>query len=215
MRNRKILFIGRWKLYEKIRRIVFEDVLELRYASSERELDSNMIVIVDKALERQLARRARSRFDVVDDADLIELMAELAHVFSRHSLCREVVIGVDPGPDSSGISLVQCGIPTLHAVVSTHLLNRLVKLLLERGLDVTLCVGVSGGEKKTSLSMMVLFSLGREVPLYVINERETKYRRKIFRHMRQDLARRGNVTSHELDAVVYALSVDSAIRFKV
>ena len=216
MHNRRLLFIGRWRLYEKIRRLIFETVLEVVYVTSDSELNSNLPLIVDRVFERYVKCRVR-RYNVVDDVDTVDLLAMLADMLSSLTACRDLVVGVDLGPDNSGIAIVHCGIPTLHAVLPTHLICRLVKLLLDSGLNVIVCVGVGARKAKPrdDLSMLILSKISQEVPLYVIDEREVKYRRTIFRSIREDLARRGDVTSHELDAVVYALSVDSAIRVRL
>ncbi len=216
MHNRKILFVGRWRLYEKIRHLIFESIFEIKYASSDRDFDENIIIIVDKAFEKQVRRGGlKGKYNIIDDLDTVELLALLADILSRHITCRDIVIGVDLGPDNSGIALVHCGTPTLHAVLPTYLIHRLVKLLVERGLDVTVCVGVDVKSRDKSRDpMLIMLALSREVPLYVVSERDTKYRRAIFRTLREDLAREGRVTGHELDAVVYALSVDSAIRVR-
>jgi len=214
----KILYFGRRRILDKLRSIVF-DTVEIRFLEDEKDFERNpeAILLLDKAtisLLRDLRKGRVYRKYLSEDLDEVDFAIILTDVISKITLCRDIVVGVDPGEETSGVAIIHCQVPTIHLMLSKGKLARLLKALAvlaeESKLNLRVCVGI--GNRKSperDLTLKLILSISRDVPIYLIDEERTKYRRSIYRTARK----LRNVLPDEFDAVVYALSIEEGIRF--
>jgi len=213
----RILYFGRRRILDKIRSLLF-DTVEIRFLNDERDLERSIdvVLIIDKAtysMVKDLKKRHVKRL-ISDEYDEVDLAVLLTEIISQVMSCREVVVGIDPGEENSGVAIIHCQVPTIHLMLSVNKLVRLLKALSkladESGLDLRICVGV--GRRKSIDADMILrsvLSLSREIPIYFIDEERARYRRAIIKKM----TNLRTVFPDEFDAVVYALSIEEGIRF--
>ncbi len=216
----KILYFGRRRILDRLRSIVF-DTVEIRFLEDEEDFEKNpeAVLLLDKAtssLVKNIRKDRVYRRYLSDDLDEVDFAIILTDVISKITFCRDVVVGVDPGEEASGVAIIHCQVPTIHLMLSRGKLARLLKALMmlaeESKLNLRVCVGI--GNRKSpeqDTTLKLILSVSRDVPIYLIDEERTKYRRSIYRTARKFR----NVLPDEFDAVVYALSIEEGIRFVI
>jgi len=189
-----------------IRSVLYPDIVELRYVEKDPENIEESSLIVDRAFERSVKKGRR----VDGEIEIVQLVKILTEILMEVLECRDVTIGIDPGDEVSGVAIVHCRTPTIHVRLPVLKIVKLVQSLSEiDNLDLKVCIGVKSTRRgRDRIIIEMLLSLSRHVPMYMIDEASTKYRRKIYSRR----VRKIGVTVDEADATVFALSIDEGIR---
>ncbi len=205
MVRKTIYYIGRRKIYDLIRSLLFEDVISIKFLET---LDDKYIenLLVDNVFSRYVP----SRYVIDSETDIVYIINKLVKIISELLECNDVVIGIDPGDEVSGVAILHCNYPTIHTKLTTLKIVKLIQLLSNiDNINLRVCIGVKSSRKfKDIKNIETILSLGKDVPIYIVDEEYTKYRRSIYNRRRRGC----KISSDELDAVVYALSIDDGIR---
>ncbi len=203
----RLYYLGRKKIYDMIRNVIFEDFVELKFIEELREINMNPI-IVDNAFKKEV----NTKYIVDSSMDITQIIILLSKILSEALECSDITIGIDPGDEVSGIAILHCNYPTIHAKLPTlKIVNIIQHLSRIDEINAKVCIGVKSSRKFNDRTISTLLSLSNNVPTYVIDEASTKYRRSIYNRRHG----RGKITRDELDAVVYALSIDESIRVRL
>jgi len=189
-----------------IRSVLYSDIVELRYVEENPENIDEHVLIIDRAFERTVRRGRR----IDSEIDIVQLMKLLTEMLMRALECYDITIGVDPGDEVSGVAIVHCKIPTIHARLPVLKIVKLIQSLSEiDNVDLKVCIGVKSSRRGRDRSVIeMLLSLSRHVPTYMVDEESTKHRRRIYSRR----VRKIGVTVDEADATVFALSIDEGVR---
>ncbi|NPA24078.1 MAG: hypothetical protein GXO23_07275 [Crenarchaeota archaeon] len=202
----RLYYLGRRRMYDMIRSVLYQDLVEVKYVDSQPESVDEDMLIIDRAFEKIVSRGRR----VDSNVDIVQIMTMLTEMLSKILECQDVTVGVDPGDDVSGVAVVHCRLPTIHARLPMLKIIKLVQSIAELdNIDLKVCIGVKSSRRSRDRSNIeMLLSLSSQVPVYMIDEESTKYRRRIYSRR----VRRLGVTVDEADATIFALSIDEGVR---
>ncbi len=205
----KLYYVGRRRIYDIISSVVYRDIVEIRFIENSPDKVKESSLIVDRAFEKFV----KGGYRVDTCSDIVQLITVLTEILTRELECYDVTIGIDPGEDVSGVAVVHCRNPTIHVRLPLLKIVKLIQSLAEiDNIDVKVCIGVKSSRRSRYRSNIeTILSLSRYVPIYVVDEESTKYRRRIYSRR----VKRFGVTVDEADATIFALSIDEGIRVSV
>ena len=203
----KIGFIGRYRILEQLRDVVFPQFIHIDFINNPDEFKKYDVIFVDKVFEKDLCKYLQ-RFIAIND-DFKDLIIQLLKTVCSLTSCDELTIGIDLGYSKCGFVILTCDKPIIHITLPIDFVIELLKVLSLNFNNITLSIGYSSQILPLLNYFITNLPRDKEIDVVFVNEEDTKHKRKAI----EEFKVLNKLNEDEIDALTYALTKSSGIKF--